>query len=875
MTKVRKGACLSLPGEARLRIEGGPLVLMDGIPPPAPVRADTPCSASDSPAASGQASPSAKRLSPWRWGAFAPSPFRGLRRGPGNPEYAFEDLPERPKPPPKVRVPEPHLGYSSFYVLAPTNRLRLAARSIVLRRWFDPVVNGCIVANSVSLALRDPMADSCRYSSDDTTHAVLIALDYTFTSIFALELLLKLAVRGAALHKGAYLRDPWNWLDFLVVVFSVLGLMPSLCALFSGLSALRALRLLRTLRSIEQLAQMKATVQALLNAGPKLIHVGTLAFFVFLVFGILGVQLFTGELRKRCHVLSTAGTLVLADAEWPCGSTGTNQCARFASAALLASRNSTDSMSAPTLHTVPKGTLPPSCASAVGLGALPPGSLFCCEPVAPAEGAATWFNSAAAVRSGNPDFGFTNFDAVPWSFLLIYRAIAIEDWQVSMEAISAGFGAVYGSAYMLLLTVLVGFLTTNMALAVIYEQVAPRDPPRAAALCAPRPCAPRDPAQHAWPATRPLTTHRYGGTHPGFDTFGGAMLLMLTMATSEGWASVMRACMVAPPFCGRQAGTMEDDSDCGMLGGFPAIAFVVVYQVLGALLMMNLMVGVIVDRFSVTSLMQNMRVPETAMFEFQEEWLRHAPDGSPYISCHYLPGIIARLPRPLGQSDWPATHAKPTMIQVLRQAWLPLREGQVQFHEVLFALARAEVGQRLPPCELKRKLDLQARRTVDLRQYREHVVVWNAHEYYAAETVQRTFRGFRTREVLFAAAQTRIRRQRVSQAFRVSSTLFTGSLEGDVASCASVMLDATSQLLTSPSALDVEVERERREAEAEEADREHAARFVQRKARFLLAKLYGRPPPPSGLLALLRAEAPELWEGVAERAAAGAGVGLG
>ena len=148
------------------------------------------------------------------------------------------------------------------------------------------------------------------------------------------------------------------------------------------------------------------------------------------------------------------------------------------------------------------------------------------------------------------------------------------------------------------------------------------------------------------------------------------------------------------------------------------------YQVLGALLMMNLMVGVIVDRFSVTSLMQNMRVPETAMFEFQEEWLRHAPDGSPYISCHYLPGIIARLPRPLGQSDWPATHAKPTMIQVLRQAWLPLREGQVQFHEVLFALARAEVGQRLPPCELKRKLDLQARRTVDLRQYREHVVVW-------------------------------------------------------------------------------------------------------------------------------------------------------
>ena len=41
---------------------------------------------------------------------------------------------------------------------------------------------------------------------------------YVFAAIYTLEMILKIISKGFALHKYAYLRDPWNWLDFVVVI---------------------------------------------------------------------------------------------------------------------------------------------------------------------------------------------------------------------------------------------------------------------------------------------------------------------------------------------------------------------------------------------------------------------------------------------------------------------------------------------------------------------------------------------------------------------------------------------------------------------------------------------------------------------------------
>ena len=59
---------------------------------------------------------------------------------------------------------------------------------------------------------------------------------------------------------------------------------------------------------------MAATVQALIDAGPKLTHVGILVLLIFLCFGILGSQLFSGSLRQRCHVYVDGFGLLLTDA---------------------------------------------------------------------------------------------------------------------------------------------------------------------------------------------------------------------------------------------------------------------------------------------------------------------------------------------------------------------------------------------------------------------------------------------------------------------------------------------------------------------------------------------------------------------------------
>ena len=59
------------------------------------------------------------------------------------------------------------------------------------------------------------------------------------------------------------------------------------------------------------------------------------------------------------------------------------------------------------------------------------------------------------------------------------------------------------------------------------------------------------------------------------------------------------------------------------------------------------------------------------------------------------------------------------------------------------------------------------------RALKDAPIAWNAHEYYAAEMMQRTFRGYRAREALYASTQKEAKKERVEQAFRISSTLLT------------------------------------------------------------------------------------------------------
>ena len=65
-------------------------------------------------------------------------------------------------------------------------------------------------------------------------------------------------------------------------------------------SVLRAFRALRPLRALKRLPGMPVLVQWILSVLPKMGNVLMLCGFVFLVFGIVGVELFKGSLHYRC-----------------------------------------------------------------------------------------------------------------------------------------------------------------------------------------------------------------------------------------------------------------------------------------------------------------------------------------------------------------------------------------------------------------------------------------------------------------------------------------------------------------------------------------------------------------------------------------------
>jgi voltage-dependent calcium channel L type alpha-1D len=70
---------------------------------------------------------------------------------------------------------------------------------------------------------------------------ILLLFDYIFTSIFTVELLLKLIAYGFVLHKGAFCRSAFNLLDLLVVVVS-------LVSIFFRSGAISVVKILRVLR---------------------------------------------------------------------------------------------------------------------------------------------------------------------------------------------------------------------------------------------------------------------------------------------------------------------------------------------------------------------------------------------------------------------------------------------------------------------------------------------------------------------------------------------------------------------------------------------------------------------------------------------------
>lgn len=103
--------------------------------------------------------------------------------------------------------------------------------------------------------------------------------------------MIKVIVMGFVIGPKTYLRDSWNILDFVIVMFSVLTwILESLYSFdISFVRGFRALRALRPLRVVSKNEGIKTVVNSLLQSIPSLMNVLLIILLFLLVFAILGV----------------------------------------------------------------------------------------------------------------------------------------------------------------------------------------------------------------------------------------------------------------------------------------------------------------------------------------------------------------------------------------------------------------------------------------------------------------------------------------------------------------------------------------------------------------------------------------------------------
>lgn len=209
----------------------------------------------------------------------------------------------------KRRVLLSSLKHSSLCILSGNNPVRQLLLWIVQSRGFEVFIMLCILVNCVFLAMNDPTTDDPPYT---------YTVELVFASIFSFEMLLKIVSQGFAFHPGAYVRDPWNLLDCTIVILSWLNFAPG----FGNFSAFRTLRVIRPLRSVNAVPGLKGLIATLLKSFRVLANVVILTCFLFVIFGILGVQLWQGTFRYQCvddrtgNITTTYGCKVDATPYW-------------------------------------------------------------------------------------------------------------------------------------------------------------------------------------------------------------------------------------------------------------------------------------------------------------------------------------------------------------------------------------------------------------------------------------------------------------------------------------------------------------------------------------------------------------------------------
>ncbi|XP_042677968.1 sodium channel protein type 2 subunit alpha-like isoform X12 [Centrocercus urophasianus] len=324
---------------------------------------------------------------------------------------------------------------SALYILTPFNPVRKIAIKILVHSLFSMLIMCTILTNCVFMTMSNP---------PDWTKNV----EYTFTGIYTFESLIKILARGFCLEGFTFLRDPWNWLDFSVILMAYVTEFVDL----GNVSALRTFRVLRALKTISVIPGLKTIVGALIQSVKKLSDVMILTVFCLSVFALIGLQLFMGNLRNKCLQWppdnSTFETNVISYFNSTMDENGT-----FINTT-VSTFNWKDYIEDETHFYILEGQRDALlCGNSSDAGQCPEGYI--------------------CVKAGrNPNYGYTSFDTFSWAFLSLFRLMTQDFWENLYQLTLRAAGKTY-MIFFVLVIFLGSFYLINLILAVVamaYEE---------------------------------------------------------------------------------------------------------------------------------------------------------------------------------------------------------------------------------------------------------------------------------------------------------------------------------------------------------------------------------------------------------------------
>jgi len=156
---------------------------------------------------------------------------------------------------------------------------------------FDNFILLCILIASLGMAYDTPLNNP-----DDRLTKMVRGADLVFAYIFIGEMSIKLVALGLIWGKDAYLRNGWNLLDGVVVIVSVIGLVSPGSGGF--LKTLRILRAFRPLRVISRNENLKVVVQTMFASLPDLLTLICVTAFFLLIFALFFLSFLNGRLYQ-------------------------------------------------------------------------------------------------------------------------------------------------------------------------------------------------------------------------------------------------------------------------------------------------------------------------------------------------------------------------------------------------------------------------------------------------------------------------------------------------------------------------------------------------------------------------------------------------